>query len=318
MTSYQSNSVAENLSKVADGLKAVFTTAVDDIKPINRVLCEVVNSGDTLNPTGNLRVSSDVDNFKHTIRQRLSAFDGFILAGRSAASHASNDRLLKSIKEELSKNSHQNLKSYLDTLKKRLRECTERLHEVKTNYRYIHSLGLQHKSRLHGRCLAGSGLLVGLGFFVAKFFFFSGFKSQALPGGGGGNSLNELNKSPRQSDQFYMYGYKNIILCLLIQIAIGIGCFYLATRHRRLQSREPGVKMLRLTSNSISDYLGKLEMTTSRIHELEQHVIEARDAEYLPNKEDAELIKAQLGKLQHEANVLLTFMPLRNDGLTVL
>lgn len=324
MASYQSNSrsVAENLSKVTDGLKAVFTTALGDIKDVNRVLCEVVNSGDTLNPTGYLRVSSDVEDFKQVIRQRLSASDDFTQATRSAVNHASDDRLLKSIKEELSKNSHRYLKSYLGVLQKRLRNCSECLQEMKTNYSYIRSLGLKHKSRLtqHGPCripapaTAGSGLVGLAGFIVVKLLFISAFESQALPGGGDGDSLKGLNKLSQRSGKFYVCEY---ILCLLFGVTIGIGCFYLAKRlgfHRRLRSRETsslkeaGVEMLQLTNNSISDYLGKLEVTTSRIHELEQHLIEARDAEYLPNKEDTELTKAQLDKLQHETNALLTYM----------
>jgi hypothetical protein len=325
MTSHQSNSAVENLGKVTDGLKAVFTTALGDIRDVNHALREIVNSGDTLNPTGDLRVSSDVDNFKHAIRQRLSATDDFTQATRSAASYASDDPLLKSIKDELSKNSHRSLKSYLGVLQKRLRNCSKCLQEIKTNYSYIHSLGLQHKSRLtetsqHGRCAtptpatAGSGLVGLAGFFVAKLVFISAFESRALPRGGGGDSLKDLNKSSQQSGKFYVYEY-NIILCLLFGVTIGIGCFYLAKRlgFHRLRSRETasfkeaGVEMLQLTNNSISDYLGKLKVTTSRIHELEQHLIAARDA---PNIEfeDAELIKAQLEKLQHETNALLTFM----------
>ena len=321
MASRQSNSIAENLSKVTDGLKTIFTTALSDIKHVNHVLREVVNSGDTLNPTGDLSVSSDVENFKHAIRQRLSASDDFTQATRNAANHASDDRLLKSIQEELSKNSNRNLKSYLGVLQKRLRNCSECLQEIKTDYSYIRSLGLKHKSRLtetsqHDRCVtptpasAGSGLAGLAGFFVAKLVFISAFESQALPGGN--DSLKDLNRSSQQSGKFYMCEY---ILCLLFGVTIGIGCFYLAKRlgfHRRLRSRETssfkeaGVEMLQLTNNSISDYLGKLEVTTSRIHELEQHLIEAGDAEYLPNKE--ELIKAQLDKLQHETNALLTHM----------
>ena len=317
MASYQSTrsrSVAENLSKVTDGLKAVFSTALGDIKDVNHVLREVVNSADTLNPTGDLRVSSDVENFKHAIRQRLSTSDDFTQATRSAVNHASDDRLLKSIKEELSNNSHRQLKSYLGVLQKRLRNCSESLQEMKTNYSYIHSLGLKHKSHLiqHGpyRILtpatAGSYLVSLAGFILVKLLFISTFKSQALPGSGDGDSLKDLNKLSQQFERGTFYVCEHI-LCLLFGVTIGIGCFYLAKRlgfHR--------VEMLQLTkfNNSISDYLGKLEVTTSRIQELEQHLIEARDAEYLPNKEVAELIKAQLDKLQHETKALslLTYM----------
>ena len=328
MASYQSirsNSAAGNLSKVTDGIKTVFTSVLNDIKEVNHVLREVVNSGDTLNTTGDPRVSFDVEGFKQDIRDRLIASDNFTQASRSIASYASNDRILKSIKEELSKNSHEKLKSYLDVIKERLGTCYERLEEIQNEYSHIYRLALKHKNRLSedSRCMlltpatAGSGLAGLAGFLVAKFVL-STFKSHALlPLSGDGDSLEDLagrqtSTKHQPGARLYMYEY---LLCLLFGVTIGIGFFYLAKRfdfHQPLGSRqtssfkEPGVVMLQSAIETISTFLSKMQVATNRIHDLERCLVEA--VKYAPEKKDAEVIKSHLDKLQYETSVLLTLM----------
>ena len=329
MARYQStgsNSATENLSKVTDGIKTVFTSTLNDVKEINHVLREVVNSGDTLNPTGDPRISFDVDGFKQDIRDRLIVSDSFTQATRSVASYASNDRILKSIKEELSKNSHQKLKSYLDVIKQRLGTCRERLEEIQMEYSHIYSLAMKHKKRLieDSRCViltpatAGSSLVGLAGCFVAKHILVT-IKSLFLSGDGDSSAPEaELASGPTPTKhqpvaRLYMYDY---LLCLLFGVAIGIGVFYLAKRfgfHQALGSgqtsfKEPGGVMLQSAVDSISIFLSKLQVATSRIRDLEQCLAMVEAIEYTLDKKNAEVIKSQLDKLQYETNVLLALM----------
>ena len=326
---------AGNLSKVTEGINTLFIDALNDVKEVNCVLREVVNSDDTLNTTGDPRISTDhdIENFKHAIRERLVASNDFTEAIRSVASYASSDEILKNIKEELSKNSHKELESYLNVIKKHLRNCRECLENIQTNYSYISRLAqkciTKAEASKRGRCIlptlvtAGSSLVGLAGFFVVKLAL-STFQSRALlPLSGDHDSLEELSKTPstkQQSPRLYRNEFSLVCLLALFGATIGIGfSVYLAKRfgfHQQLgrlsrkksSTKEEAVAvMFQPVVESISTFLSKLRLdkTTRRIHDLEQCLVEI-NIECAPDKENVEVIKVQLDKLQHETNTLLT------------
>ena len=307
---------AGKLSEVTDRIRNTFTSALSDIKAINHVLCEVVNSGDALNATGDPKISLGIDNFKQIIQERLIASDSFVQASRKVASDASNDSTIETIKEELSKNCHQELKSYLNLIKERRINCHECLENIQRNYSHIHSLAIKHREASQCMLLTpatvGSGSLGLAGFYLMKLVL-SAIKSLYIamfPVHGEDHSLQSHLQLAKQVKGAETYVHPEHILCLLFGITIGIGFFYLAKRfgfhqHFGTAFKQPGVVTLQSVIDSLSTFLSKLQVTINGIRDLEKCL--SKVIECTPDivKKDAEAIKWQLDKLQGETKLII-------------
>lgn len=322
------SSAAGKLSEVTDRIRNTFTSALSDIKAINHVLREVVDSGDALNTPGDPKILLSIDNFKHAIQERLIASDSFIQASRKVASDASNDSTIETIKEELSKNCHQELKSYLNLIKERMINCRECLENIQRDYFHIHSLATKHKNCIIeasqcGRCMlltpatAGSGLVGLAGFFIVKLVL-STIKSLAMfPVHGEDHSSEELQSHSQLVKQIKgaeTYVNPEYILCLLFGITIGIGFFYLAKRfgfHQHFGTvtafTQPGVVTLQSVINLLSTFLSRLRVTINGIRDLEKCLSKAIECTPDIVKTDAEAIKWQLNKLQEETKLMCSY-----------
>ena len=315
MTNCQdTESVAVHLSKFTDATKTLFPSAIRDIKEVNRVLLRVVDSdAETLNTTGDTRVSFKVNNFKQTITESLITSESFSQATESVATYASDDVVLQGIKEELS-NPHEiqhteKLTSYLNVLRERLINCRECLTEIQTRYSNLSRLALEHKRRISHTRLPLSQLFVlsltpvavravsGFVGTLTGFIFGKTLVSLIKPSSPpplpvAANYSPDSMKEPQRyppvphlqgttMSSYFIYEY---VLPLLLGVVVGIGFFYLAKKFRfyhRLGTyasfTEQGVSMLQSVENSIANFESKIEVTTHRLCDLEHCLSKASD-----------------------------------------
>ena len=336
MVTYQdTKSVAVLLSKLTDAAKTLFPSAISDIKEINRVLGEFVDSdAETLNKTGDPRFSFEVEIFKQAIRDGFVTSDSFIQAIRSVALYASDNGVLQGIKEELS-NSHviqqQKLKCYLNVLKERLIYCRVCLAEIQSYYIKFSILAFKHKNRIYKTSplshlfvlrtvYAGPALqnvCVVNGFLFVKLLVSYLKPSYHLPLSDNGDSMEGVTQhppvlNPNGTTSEYIYDY---ILPLLLLVFFGIGCRYLIKRSRlgichylKTFFRVPDVSVLQSVIDTLATSQSKLQIIINRLHDLEHCLSEDIDCMSALDEKDEEEIKSQLDKIQYEMNVLLTFM----------
>lgn len=315
-------SVADYLSEVTDETKTVFPSVLSDTKEVNSVLRKVVNSTDeTLNRTGDPRVSFEVENLKQTIRESLKFSDNISQAARSVATYASNDGVLKYVKEELSKGhaSQQRLKSYLDVVNKRVINCRERLGEIKTNYSSLSKVVLKRRERilesrnLLGRffflvtpATVGSSLVTVIGFMVVRFLMsrFS-YHFYDVPLVENGDFIN----SSRQNMTIPVPRAVIPWLPLLVGVAMGIGFFYLAKKsgfHYQLLQTPPGVAILQSMVDSIATFHLKLQRNIGRLRRIERCLCDAMNI--VSDERDTEEIETKLDEFKEEMKELLSSM----------
>ena len=295
------------------------------------MLQEIVDSGNTLNSTGDYSISFEVENFKQSVRERLVTSTSFVQAIENVARFASDEMLLKSVKDDLSRRSYQSLNSYLTTLRERLAFCHKYLDQVQQEYSNVYELTQKHSKRIAqtlnhaqsqvAQCavvncihtIAGSGV-AGIAGFVVTRILISTLKPWRFTTHS--SVVEQINEHQTPEGHLTVYEY---IVCLLIGITFGVSYLFIAKRfgfcqrQRHTQPRsllDTGFAILQSAERSIKKFLSsELHNMKDGLLEMEQYVYKSlKYIEGLPDNEDVEDINAQLDKLQQEMKGVLSFV----------